>query len=162
MSGGTRGFSKSLNPNKYEHPVYPSFSVYKSTQQADITGIEKITWETEDWDTNSDFASSTHTPTVARKYHYSCTIQWLNLGLTQTLRLYIYKNGAEVARTEMETPGSGAFGDLSQSISKAIDMNGSTDYIEIFAENTDISSADIWANSGGSIRSWFSGFAMPD
>ena len=57
----------------------PAFYAYKSTSQViPTTVITKIDFGTEDFDTNSNFASSRFTPTTAGKYY-------IETGLTSRL-----------------------------------------------------------------------------
>jgi hypothetical protein len=69
----------------------PAFSVYQSSQQ---TGISNQTWTkvtltTENFDTDSKFASSRFTPTVAGYYQLSGGIQVASTTATQYTKMVL-------------------------------------------------------------------------
>jgi hypothetical protein len=106
----------------------PAFSAYPNSQQTlSATTYTKILFQTEEFDTNNNYASSTFTPTVAGYYQVSTAINWgtaISRGIVK-----VYKNGA----------GFKALSDFQNSTSNAqggsclVYCNGSTDYIEIYA-----------------------------
>ena len=106
----------------------PAFSAYQSSAQT-LTGstYTKITFTTEVFDTNNNFASSTFTPTVAGYYQINCGI---SVGSTASVvLLYLYKNGNPIyllsnTNTSVVSATSG---------SGLVYMNGSTDYVEVYA-----------------------------
>ena len=71
----------------------PAFSVYNNTGQSVSTSTTtKLTFNTEEWDTNNNFASSTFTPTVAGYYTFAS-----NIGFQASNSygvLVLYKNGS--------------------------------------------------------------------
>ena len=115
--------------------VAPAFSAkITANQSVSASTATKVTFNNELFDTNSNYDPTTNyrfTPTVGGYYQINAFINWSGSGLTQG-NLMIYKNGAEYGRTY--TPGSG-FG-YNNSISSVIQMNGSTDYIEIYCLNS--------------------------
>jgi hypothetical protein len=128
----------------------PAFSAYKSGTQ---TGISAATWtkilfDTENFDTNSNFLSSTFTPTVAGYYQINAAVD-LGSGTLGVGLIRIYKNGSYAVF------GSGVNGSsLSEYYSNAsglIYCNGTTDYIEMYVY---MSSTSNIIYSGSS----FSGF----
>lgn len=116
--------------------IKPSFSVHRNgTNQINITSNDKIEWTTKDFDTNSDFDETTnyrHTPTVAGKYLYSVAIKIDSAVAGDGLYLDIVKNGSLYKRCSTRTQGTSL---ESLVVVVVTDMNGSTDYIETFAEN---------------------------
>ena len=111
----------------------PAFSAYKSggNQSISINTYVKITFETEVFDTNNNFASSTFTPTVAGYYQINACAT-LTGGATESLYLTcLYKNGSEIARTTANT-GTFVMGDWGQMVSSVIYMNGTTDYLDVY------------------------------
>ena len=69
----------------------PAFSAYQSSAQSVTSSTyTKILFQTEDFDTNSNFASSTFTPTVAGYYQISAAVL-PSTATSQTL-VSIYKN----------------------------------------------------------------------
>ena len=108
----------------------PAFSAYPSGNQTISNAtFTKVTYDTEEFDTNSNFASSRFTPTVAGYYQVNARVVFNGFALSQTI-LAIYKNGSESKRLG-QIPNS-----TSSSVcpmgSALIYMNGSTDYLEIY------------------------------
>ena len=110
----------------------PAFSAYlTSNQTMSASTWTKVTLDSEEFDTNSNFASYKFTPTVAGYYQISAVVQ---LDSTSTcaapLGIAIYKNGAgyKYNTSYIPTGGSGA----STNISCVLYLNGSTDYVELY------------------------------
>lgn len=133
----------------------PAFMVHRNgTSQTNITGTDKVEWTTEEYDTNSDFDSSTNyrfTPTIAGKYFLYAQVSWSSTTASDALLLYIYKNGAEVARYQRLARSSA--NDFDQ-VSYIGDANGTTDYFEVFANNNQRDTSSI---IGTSSISFFTG-----
>ena len=111
--------------------VAPAFSAYQSTAQtlSSVT-VTKIQFQTKEFDTNNNFDNITNyrfTPTVAGYYYVSGSV---SIASSATVILvYIYKNGSLFrivtnSNTSSISTGSG---------SSLIYMNGSTDYLELYA-----------------------------
>ncbi len=123
--------------------TWPSFSVHKGgTNQTTITGTEKVVWSTEDFDTNSDFASNRFTPTVAGKYLLTCYIQWTSYTADDQLVLSLFKNGTVYRGTSTLASSTDSDGNTLTAI---VDANGSTDYFEMFARNVARDTSNIAA-----------------
>jgi hypothetical protein len=124
----------------------PAFSAYLTGSQTLSSGTStKITFDTEVFDTNNNFASSRFTPTVAGYYQVNAMI---SVGATAT-RAYamIYKNGSLYNLGLDPSPSTVVYG---TGISSLVYCNGTTDYIEIyglFASGQTVSS--------GSPYTWF-------
>ena len=126
----------------------PAFSAYQSTLQS-VTGatFTKIQFQTEEFDTNSNFDSTTNyrfTPTVAGYYQISARVQFTSF--VNQVALFIYKNGSNfkdltnLLGTTSVFMGSG---------SVLVYLNGSTDYVELYGYvaatvNTQISSSTTY------------------
>jgi len=129
----------------------PAFSAYQSSSQT-LSGSTdtKITFTTEEFDTNNNFASSTFTPTVAGYYQVNSSIR-VNT-TTTSIRMMIYKNGSKYKiGTDIATTCNNGF------VSTLVYCNGTTDYIEAYAnigvgQALSASSSDTWFN-GAMIRS---------
>jgi hypothetical protein len=108
----------------------PAFSYYQSSAQTigSINTFTKVTFTSNDFDTTSGmFASSRFTPTIAGYYQVSGGI---GVGATLcTVAISIFKNGSAFKYLQTTSPAlvSGAYG------SALIYLDGSTDYIEIYA-----------------------------
>ncbi len=116
--------------------MYPAFEAYLSSDQSltDAT-TTKVQFNTEIFDTDSAYDNSTNyrfTPTVAGKYYVSSGLK-LEAGsdVIQNVTLFIYKNGSSYKRSVFftNTHQPDAFDIINDAI---IDMNGSSDYLEIF------------------------------
>ena len=105
----------------------PAFSAYQSTAQTISTQTHtKINFQTEEFDTNSNYSTSDmrFTPTVAGLYQIS---GGLNInGAETTIQAIIYKNGSEAKFLSNKSTASGAWG------CALISLNGSTDYVELY------------------------------
>ena len=87
------------------------------------------------WDeTNKKFL-----PTRAGKYLVSCAVSLTQIALSKTMIASIYKNGAEKHRIDRKDTGMSA-STLTAGGSCIIEMNGSTDYLELYIYNGDASS----------------------
>jgi hypothetical protein len=114
--------------------VQPAVSAYKSTNQSiTTTTATKITFDTENFDTNNNFASSTFTPTVAGYYQISSGF-FPSADSTTFSRAFIsiYKNGAEWQRLQDVTTIGQFITFLGASGSCLVYCNGTTDYIEAY------------------------------
>ncbi len=129
----------------------PSFSVHKNESDQNISSTSpiKVTWSTEEFDTNSDFASSRFTPTIAGKYLLSATV-FLNNCDTQHFFLSVYKNGTGY-KTEANYNGAIL---RNISISIVVDADGSSDYFEIYIDSATDANYDV---SGNAERTYFTG-----
>ena len=108
----------------------PAFSAYLSANQtAPSLGVwTKVAFDAELFDTNSNFTSGKFTPTVAGYYQVNATVQFA-AGSTSLCSVAIYKNGSVTSQGTTFTPSTVyAF-----SHSALIYMNGSTDYLELYA-----------------------------
>jgi hypothetical protein len=109
----------------------PAFSAYRSTTQSlSANTTTKIQFDSEEFDTNSCFDSTTNyrfTPTVAGYYQVSAG---LAASAVTILTLYIYKNGSVYKIPFSSNSATVASG----GVSALVYCNGSTDYIEIYGQ----------------------------
>jgi len=107
-----------------------------STQSISNNTWTKVTFGTEDWDTNNNFASSTFTPTVAGYYLINGSAYLTNgSGNITQARCNIYKNGSTEVYgqfSQFNATGSNNTDNIA-TISGLVYCNGSTDYIELYA-----------------------------
>jgi hypothetical protein len=137
----------------------PAFSAYQSTPQT-ITNstFTLVTFTTEEFDTNNNFASSSFTPTVAGYYQLNAQV---NNSATVSLSrqvIVIYKNGsAYKLGTDLYPSAQTASRGV---ISTLVYANGSTDYFQVYCFVTgsgtittvDNTTQDTWFN-GSLVRS---------
>lgn len=104
----------------------PTFSAYPSSTQSITSGTwTKVLFQTEEWDTNNNFASSRFTPTVAGYYQVNARAEVAAVFNQQNIT--IYKNGAQ---EKQGVYGSTNF--AGTTVSALVYCNGSTDYLEIY------------------------------
>jgi hypothetical protein len=123
----------------------PTFSAYQSSAQAlSASTMTKILFQTEEFDTNNNFASSTFTPTVAGYYQLNARFR-VSTSLANS-GLSIYKNGSNIKNgVYVDTTSVG------MQVNSLIYFNGSTDYAEIYgyfsvAQNTTSGQTETWFN----------------
>ena len=114
----------------------PAFSATMSADQTIGTGATKITFNTEVFDTNSNYDPTTNyrfTPTVAGYYQINfnlCTLPASGSANGQ-FYFYIYKNGSSYIQQRTYYGSGGNW--LACQVSNVIYCNGTTDYIEAYA-----------------------------
>jgi len=121
----------------------PAFEAYlSSTQSISDNTTTKVNIDTENFDTNNNFASNRFTPTVAGKYFiYGSTVG--HAGAVSDLvssQVMIFKNGSYYAGGE-ENYNTNLIQRSYNTVSSIIDMNGSSDYVELYGY--------VNGNSGG-------------
>ena len=105
----------------------PAFSAYQSSAQTlSSNTATKLTFTTEEFDTNNNFASSTFTPNVAGYYQISCGFEVSTAACG--MLLYVYKNGSNYKKLTNTNP----IGTSGLNGSALVYCNGSSDYVEIY------------------------------
>ena len=136
----------------------PAFSAYaNSTQQAIPSGAQtKVLFQSEEYDTDGCFASSRFTPTVAGYYHLNSSVRIDGPSGTGENMLVIYKNGTEYKRGNNESGTEQGSSFYSMQVSSLVYANGTTDYFEIYIQQTSGSSKNLTAVNAVNIT-WFNG-----
>lgn len=126
-----------------------AFSAYQSSQQTGMSAgtFTKVTFDTEEFDTNNNFASSRFTPTVAGYYQISGGVNTGGAG--EIMVVEVYKNGSSSKRFGNSNTSSNS----QISGSALIYFNGSTDYVEMYVYQASSTTTDA-TNRG---RTWFTG-----
>tara|TARA_R110001632_G_scaffold106326_1_gene215869 strand:- start:34 stop:558 length:525 start_codon:yes stop_codon:yes gene_type:complete len=110
----------------------PAFEAYlNSTQSVSDNSVTKVTIDTEVYDSDSDYDNSTNyrfTPSVAGKYFVYGSVS-LSQG-DQKGQIYLYKNGSSYKSLSSVLPLDEFCPITFQAV---VDMNGSSDYLELFA-----------------------------
>jgi ribosomal protein L9 len=122
--------------------LYPAFEASLSAQQtvSDATAT-KAECNTENFDTDGAYDNSTNyrfTPQVAGKYYvYGSVATNATSSYLQQTKSLIYKNGSEVKQSRLYN-SDGFHMANTVPVVAIVDMNGSTDYLELFgfADNT--------------------------
>jgi hypothetical protein len=134
----------------------PSFSVHKNgTNQTGIVAntFTKVTWSTEVFDTNSNFASDGFTPTVAGKYLFTVAILWNNTtSASIEILVALYKNGVIQLDNRLITPVANQF--EASNMVAIMDANGSTDVFEIYVRHQDSANRVVY---GGAAETYWMG-----
>ena len=114
----------------------PSFAVKKGSDVQTLSSNThtKVTFDTELFDTNGNFANSRFTPTVAGQYFFFAHLHHYNSasGATTNRATTLYKNGSVhtwTIMTENNAPGY----THKVPVMAIIEMNGTTDYVEVYA-----------------------------
>ena len=131
----------------------PCFSAWASgtTSMLNATAT-KILFATEEFDTNSNFASSRFTPTVAGYYQINASAR-IGMNGAAEVQCSLYKNGAEYKRGFDIYGVTFASGFAHCNVNTIVYMNGTTDYIEYYA----FQNSGITQTAGGNNLTWFNG-----
>ncbi len=108
----------------------PTFSAYAGSSQSVSAGVwTKLQINTEEWDTNSNFDTSTYrfTPTVAGYYQVNGRVT--ANAIVSVLVVSVYKNGSPWKRGTAIANSAGE----ATSGAALVYLNGTTDYIELYA-----------------------------
>ena len=111
----------------------PAFNAYmNATQSLSLSTLTKVAFNEERFDTNSCFDISTHrfTPTVAGYYQVNA-LAYFDYSASQysTAAFHLYKNGAP--NTLAQLANVSFYGTIT--LVDLVYMNGTTDYIEMYA-----------------------------
>ena len=107
----------------------PSFLVNKNGthQTVSASTYTILTFSNEVFDTNGNFASNKFTPTVAGKYLITGSVSCSDSSPAGYCIARIAKNGSTYASSYVHSPPN----DIVVQVSTIVDMNGSTDYVEL-------------------------------
>jgi len=142
----------------------PAFEAYLSADQSVSDSVTtKVQVNTEVFDTDNCYDNSTNyrfTPTVAGKYwvygKVACDTT-TNAGMSQMIT-YIYKNGSAYIQSIYNYATN--FGrEGTPYIGTVIEMNGTTDYVELFGMN-DVASGSPTFNGGSNKFTTFGAYRM--
>ena len=150
--------SGNLTLNNSALKMTPAFDAHSASDQtlSDLT-YTQVTLGTEILDTDGNFASSRFTPTTAGKYFIYGLI---TVGASVSSRLTytqvaLYKNGSIYKKANNNPNDSYPEHELCLPITSIVDMNGTTDYVELYAyleassANPVVLSGDKQASFGG-------------
>ena len=130
----------------------PAFSDFRSTTAQTVTSgvTTKVQLNGEDFDTAAAFDSTTNfrfLPTVAGYYQISGRVA-ANASTAGTVAVaYLYKNNAMVISGQSYIPPSGS-SSMVTTVSGLVYLNGTTDYLELFASITGTGTCTILAGTG--------------
>ena len=137
----------------------PAFRAHLSADQSITNNTwTKVQFNTENFDTNSNYDNSTNyrfTPTVAGYYQVNFRVRFNGTSLTTQLAA-IYKNGAITSYAN--TGRFATSSDVGVNGGDLLYMNGTTDYLEVFGFLTASSGNIIQSDLLGGFNTFFSGF----
>jgi hypothetical protein len=136
----------------------PAFSAYANATLQTITSgsQQKVLFQTEEFDTNSNFASSRFTPTIEGYYQLNSEVRLDGASGTGEIMIVLYKNGTEYKRGTNQSGTQIASSFWAMQVSSLVYANGTTDYFEIYVQQTSGSSVTVTAVNNPAIT-WFNG-----
>ena len=119
----------------------PAFFAYNNSGQTIGSGVwTKLNLPTELYDTNNNFDNSTNyrfTPTTAGKYFFHANLSFNGSVADQYILFEFRKNGSSVGNHDYMTSSYGSKGtDTGINGTIQLDMNGSSDYVEIYVNHS--------------------------
>ena len=128
----------------------PAFSASLSgNQTVTASTTTKLTFNTEQFDTNSNYDNATNyrfTPTVAGYYQINVALDLADVGVgVQDVLLRLYKNGAQYLVPIRRQTGAG--NEVGITIPQLVSMNGSSDYLEVYLQVVAATNCVVYAGS---------------
>ena len=153
-SQGNIGYTGSVGPAN----TGPAFSAYANATLQTITSgsQQKVLFQTEEFDTNSNFANSRFTPTVAGYYQLNAEVRLDGISGTGEMMIVIWKNGSEYKRGINQSGTQIASNFWAMQVSSLVYANGSTDYFEIYVQQGSGGNVTVTAVNSANIT-WFNG-----
>ena len=138
--------------NKMTGHMYPAFEArLSSTQSVNHNTFTKVQCDTEHFDTDSAYDSSTNyrfQPTISGKYYCYFSLRGFAGGsdgdAVRLMAIGVYKNGSSVRNYYGFDAHNNDMRHMTHYVSTVIDLNGSTDYLEFFG----LVNAEDASNSG--------------
>lgn len=151
LHNGTGFAAGALKPTSTNNPY--KFSVYRNSAVTLPAGTSKIAWDAEEYDTGSNFDSTTNRRFVAPVsgfYRFNAAVSVLTAG-DWVFNIMIYKNGA-VYKTIGQTKTNGSNTSLCGFLTGM--QLSATDYVELYAFSADSGSNNL---NVGAANTWFMG-----
>jgi filamentous hemagglutinin len=136
----------------------PAFSAYAAAILQNIpNGTQtKVLFQTEEFDTNNNYASSRFTPTVEGYYQLNAEVRLDGASGTGEMMIVLYKNGSEYKRGTNQSGTQIASSFWAMQVSSVAYANGSTDYFEIYVQQGSGGTISVTAVNAPAIT-WFNG-----
>ena len=136
----------------------PAFSAYAAAILQNIpNGTQtKVLFQTEEFDTNNNYASSRFTPTVEGYYQLNAEVRLDGASGTGEMMIVLYKNGSEYKRGWNQSGTQIASSFWAMTVSSVAYANGSTDYFEIYVQQGSGGTISVTAVNAPAIT-WFNG-----
>tara|TARA_B100001059_G_C17814545_1_gene574313 strand:- start:1047 stop:1640 length:594 start_codon:yes stop_codon:yes gene_type:complete len=145
----------------------PAFQAYLSSNQTGVNdaATTKVQFNTENYDTDNCYDNSTNyrfTPTVAGKYHVYSMVSCNSLTASNVslYRISIYKNGSSIAESlhDNRNNANGFVG--AEYVATTIDMNGSSDYLEVYCYQDNNNSDNNQRFQGSQAETYFGAYRI--
>jgi hypothetical protein len=139
-----------------ERDVTAGFHAHLSANQSINTATPtKVEFSVEDWDSNGNYDPSTnyrHTPSLDGKWLYIVNLRFNTIVAGQYIQISLFRNGTNHRAIRFYPSGTPSFSVVQ--LAAIVDLNGSTNYVEIFAEQNsgaaqNIESSAIWTRFMG-------------
>lgn len=136
----------------------PAFAAYASAVLQTITSgsQQKVLFQTEEYDTNSNYANSRFTPTVAGYYQLNAEVRLDGASGTGEMMIILYKNGGEYKRGTNQSGTQIASNFWAMQVSSVVYANGTGDYFEIYVQQGSGGNVTVTAVNNPAIT-WFNG-----
>lgn len=136
----------------------PAFSAYANATLQTITSgsQQKVLFQTEEFDTDNCYANSRFTPNVEGYYQLNAEVRLDGATGTGEIMIVIWKNGAEYKRGTNQSGTQIASSFWAMTVSSLVYANGTTDFFEIYVQQTSGSSVTVTAVNSSNIT-WFNG-----
>jgi len=136
----------------------PAFSAYADAVLQTIPNDTqtKVLFQTEEFDTNSNYASSRFTPTVEGYYQLNAEVRLDGASGTGEMMIILYKNGAEYKRGTNQRGVQIASNFWAMQVSSVAYANGTGDYFEIYVQQGSGATVSVTAVNNSAIT-WFNG-----
>jgi hypothetical protein len=136
----------------------PAFGAYADATGQTITSgsQQKVLFQVEEFDTNSNFASSRFTPTVTGYYQLNAQVRLDGASGTGEMMIVLWKNGSEFKRGTNQQGSNIAANFWAMQISSVVYANGTGDYFEIYVQQGLGSNVSVTAVNNPAIT-WFNG-----
>ena len=139
----------------------PTFSAYANANQSLTSNVAtKVILQAEEWDTASAFDSTTNyrfTPTVAGYYQFNAMCRVTSSTVMTDTWIALYKNGSNYKRAQ-ELGNGNVMTNGQIVLSEMCYLNGSTDYVELYALIASSTSPSLDGTSGQPFAPRFTGF----
>ena len=136
----------------------PAFSAYAAAilQTIPNAALTKVLFQTEEFDTNSNYASSRFTPTVEGYYQLNAEVRLDGASGTGEMMIMLYKNGTGYKRGTNQQGTQIAANFWAMQVSTVVYANGTGDYFEIYVQQGSGGSVSVTAVNSPAIT-WFNG-----
>ena len=149
--GSTNSSTITMPNGKLTGHMYPAFlaKLSANTTIANDSYV-KIACNTEVFDTDGNYDNSSNyrfQPTTAGKYYVFGSVTFNSpTNFLQYVNTHIYKNGSMISSTGISTYNNNYIDSAGQVSSIILDMNGSSDYVELYATGGGLSTVGIVGN----------------